>query len=132
MVVREKVTMGVLAVLLGALGWFALTISRQGLGTDAVWQMGVITIGVVVFSAIVAAVLIAGSARHRQVDERDGKVAMRSQGIRGFLYLGLSFLVLGVSVGEGNYAIANAMFLAILGIEIVSGLIMLVLYRASA
>ncbi|GGY46935.1 hypothetical protein [Parvularcula lutaonensis] len=132
MVVREKVTLAVLAVLVATGAWFAQEVRARGLAAETGWQMLAVTLAIIVASAVLAGGIVALGPKARQVDERDNRIALMSQSFRGFLYLGLSFGVLGLAVGNGNYALANGIFLAILGIEIVSGLVMLVLYRTSA
>lgn len=132
MVVRERVTAVVVIALIGVALWFGSTVRTEGLGAETGWQMLAATLAVIVVSGALAGAVVAAGPKARQVDERDNRIALRSQSLRGFLYLALGFGVLGLAIGNGDYRLANGMFLAILGIEIVSGLAMLVFYRASA
>lgn len=131
MVQRERVTVAVLAVLVAVGGWFASVVRQDGLGANHSAAIIGAVVAIAVLSAALAA-LAAATGGSRRVDERDHRVAMMSQTIRGFFYLGLSFGVLGLLWSAGQYALVNGIFLAILAIEIVSGIIMLALYRVSA
>ena len=132
MVMRERVTLAVLAVLGTAAVFYGRLILEQGLGAETGRQMAVTAIAIIVGTIVLATWAAATGAKTNRVDERDNRVALKSQVFRGFLYLSLSFGMLGIAVGEGNYSLANALFLAILAIEIVSGVVMLALYRFSA
>ncbi|NNU15809.1 hypothetical protein HK107_05680 [Parvularcula sp. ZS-1/3] len=133
MVMREKVTAGVLAVLVVLAVWFGFEIMARGIEASTGWQMLVAVLVFVMLSGGIAAVIaLSGRSKTQQVDERDNRIALQAQSLRGFLYLALSFLVLGLAIGNGDFGLANRLFLAILGIEIVSGLGMLILYRISA
>lgn len=133
MVMRERVAAAVVLVLMGVGGWFAFRVLGDGLSAGSGREMLVAAAAIVVLTAVAAGVAaLTGRGAGRQVDERDNRIALRSQVVRGFFYLVLAFGLLGLAVGDGDIARANAIFLAILGIEIVSGLVMLALYRVSA
>jgi hypothetical protein len=129
MVVREKVTLAVLIALVLSGLWFGRMVWSRGLEADLAGEMLMVLLAFIAVTAICAGLLALIGGRGRQVDERDGKVALRAQGLRGFLYLALSFGVLGLAVGTGQHALANGVLLAVLLIEAVSGLVMLALYR---
>jgi hypothetical protein len=132
MVVREKVTLAVLIALMISAGWFGRIVWSRGLEADLGGDMLVVLLAFIAVTAVCAALLALIGRKSRQVDERDGRVALRAQGLRGFLYLALSFGVLGLAIGQGQHALANGMLLAILLIEVVSGLVMFALYRLNA
>ncbi len=131
---RERVTAVVTMILMAVGAWFGLQLMEAGSmaapANGAILTAVIaITMLTIVFAGIAAAI---GGNKGAQIDERDRRLTLNSQVFRGFLYLALSFAVLGLAVGDGNYALVNGMFLAILGIETVSGLVMLALYRMSA
>ncbi|MCQ8183864.1 hypothetical protein [Parvularcula maris] len=132
MVAREKVALAVLVALLVSGVWFARLVASRGLGADLAPQMLTMLLVFIVVTAVCAALIALLGPKARQVDERDGRVALTAQSLRGFLYLALSFAVLGIAIGRGEHALANAMLLAVLSIEVVSGLVMLALYRRNA
>jgi Kef-type K+ transport system membrane component KefB len=132
MVVREKVTLAVLMALVVCGVWFGRIVWSRGLETDLGGEMLMVLLAFIAVTAISAALLALIGRKGRQVDERDGRVALRAQSLRGFLYLALAFGVLGLAIGQGQHAFANGMLLAILLIEVVSGLVMFALYRRNA
>ncbi|MEM9839925.1 MAG: hypothetical protein AAF830_12340 [Pseudomonadota bacterium] len=133
MVQRERVTLAVVAVLIAVGAWFAQKVLGQGLAESTGGAMLTAVIAITVLTSIFAGIAAAvGAGKGKEIDERDTRLTLRSQVVRGFFYLCLAFGVLGLSVAAGDFAMANGIFLAILAIEIVSGVIMLALYRFSA
>jgi len=132
MVMRERVTIVVVLVLLAVGGWFASSVRRTGLEAETGSLLLHAAIAISVLTAIFAGIAAATTGNKGRVDERDHRIAARSQMIRGAFYLCLSFGVLGILIGNGHWSLVNAMFLSILAIEIISGVIMLTLYRFSA
>lgn len=131
MVMRERTALGAVLVLGLVGGWFASVIWQEGLATDAGMRIFIAGIAIVVLMVPVAIVMVLGG-RGRKVDERDHRIALMSQTFRGYLYLILSFGLFGLAMASGDNALMNAIFLAVLGIEIISGLVMMALYRFSA
>ena len=130
MVVRERVTVAVVLVLMIIGGWYVTMVLSRGLGTNTLGEMALAAVGIMVLTSIFAGVAaLSGGRKGQQIDERDHRVTFRSQMIRGFFYLALSFGLLGKAIADGNYTMANTIFLVIIGIEIISGMIMLMLYR---
>ena len=132
MVARERVTMAVVVVLAAVGGWFATVVAGEGLSADTGGTLLTAVIAITVLTSILAGIAAATSSHAGRVDERDHRIAARSQMVRGFFYLALCFGVLGLLLGEGQWAFVNGIFLAILAIETISGLIMLALYRLNA
>ena len=131
MTMRERMTGGVVLVLAVVGAWYLWEVrARGGLAGTPGTSLFVAALAITVLTTLVAAlVTLTGS---RTVDERDRQVTLRAQVVRGYLYLGLGFGVLGIAYARGDGALAAGMFLAILGIEIASGLVMLGLYRRAA
>lgn len=132
MVVRERVTIAVVLVLIAVGAWFGQGIWQNGLESSGGREMVIAAVAITVLTSVFAGVAALAGGGSQRVDERDRDVTFKSQVFRGFLYLSVCFGVLGIAAGQGDFRTANALFLAILGIEIVSGLVMLVLYRFSA
>ena len=132
MVIRERVTIAVLLVLIGVGGWFAQGIWQGGLESSGGQELLIASVAIAVLTSIFAGAAALMGGGSQRVDERDRDVMFKSQVFRGFLYLSVCFGLLGLAVGAGDYRTANALFLAVLAIEIVSGLVMLALYRISA
>jgi len=130
---RERITGAVVLVLAAVGGWFAWQLSSSGgLTQPAGGSIFLAVFAITVLTAIGAALAALVGRGRTRVDERDHRIALRAQFVRGFLYLALAFALLGLAMMSGNALLANVIFLAILGIEIVSGLVMLALYRMSA
>ena len=126
---REKTTIGVVLVLLAVGGWFVWhLVEAGGIGASQGGAMLVAVVAITVLTAI-AAGAVALISGEQKPDERDHQIALKSQMVRGYLYLALAFGLFGVTLGRVDPAVSNAMFLAILFVEIVSGLLMLILYR---
>ena len=131
MTMQERVTAAVVVVLMLVGGWFGWTLwSAGGLWTARVDLM----IAAVFFIAVLSAVLAAAAALmgEQRVDERDRKITFQAQGLRGYLYLVLAYAALVGAIVQGAGLLANALFAAILAIELLSGLVMLALYRRAA
>ena len=125
---QERVTGAVVVVLALVGAWFAWTLWSGGSLDEP--RLGAM-IGAVVLLALLSSIAagaaaLAGSGR---VDERDRKVAVRSQAVRGYFYLVVTYGALAYAVMQGSGVLANGLFLAILAVELVSGLVMLALYR---
>ncbi|MEE4211675.1 MAG: hypothetical protein V2I43_20705, partial [Parvularcula sp.] len=67
-----------------------------------------------------------------KADERDRRVASTSQAVRGTLYLSVVLMLCAWAAMSGQHTLANLLFVLVLGFEIVSGLVMLLLYRCTA
>lgn len=133
MTMRERLTAAVLPVLIGAAAWFAWRLrAAGGLDASAGTDIAIAAVAIGLLTALLGGVVAATAGKRRRVDERDHRIALRAQVFRGSLYLSLSFGLLGLALASENYALMNGLFLAILGIEIVSGAAMLVLYRLPA
>ncbi|MEM1379875.1 MAG: hypothetical protein AAGH41_04535 [Pseudomonadota bacterium] len=133
MVQRERVTLAVMVVLIAVGAWFANTVFDRGLAESTGGAMLKATIAIAILTTVLAGFAAAlGAGKGKEIDERDSRIALRSQVVRGFFYLCLTFGVLGLAVSDGNFVLANGLFLAVLAIEITSGAVMLALYRVSA
>jgi len=132
MVIRERVTIAVILVLTGVGAWFAQGIWQGGLESSGGQKLLVASVAIAVLTSIFAGAAALMGGGSQRVDERDRDVMFKSQVFRGFLYLSVCLGMLGLAAGAGDYRTANALFLAVLAIEIVSGLVMLALYRISA
>ena len=132
MVMRERMTLAVVLVLIAVGGWFTAVVMERGLGAPLGPEFLTAVIACAVLTAVAGGIAGAvGRDKGRQVDERDTRLTLKAQVLRGYLYLILGFGVLGIALAEGQHALANGMFLAIVGIEVLSGLVMLALYRFS-
>lgn len=130
MVMRERVTLAVVVVLIAVGAWYAQTVFERGLAESAGGAMLKAVFAIAVLTSIFAGIAAAiGGRKGSEIDERDTRITLRSQVVRGFFYLCLGFGLLGLAVSDGNFALANGIFLAILAIEVTSGLVMLALYR---
>lgn len=130
MTLREQITVFVVLVLIGALAVFLGFVDRAGgFSAGLSPEIGWTVITITVLSAFGAGAIRLRQRRGALADERDGRVGFLAQVMRGYLYLGALFLCLGYAIAVGDNILANALFVTILGIEIVSGLAMLVLYR---
>lgn len=131
MTMRERVTWAVVAVLALVGGWFVLGLrSADSLAGMRLGSM----IGAVVMLAILTSIGagVAALIGNRSVDERDHAIALKSQGVRGYFYLVLAYGVLFYAIAQGDGLLANGLFAAILGIELIAGLVMVFQYRRSA
>lgn len=133
MVMRERVTVAVVFVLIGFAIWFGSVVASRGLGAETGGELIIAVVGITLLTSIGAALAAGlGGARAARVDERDRRVALQSQTIRGFFYLLITFGLAALAFRDGNFVLVNTLFLAILCVEIISGVIMLVLYRNTA
>ena len=123
---QERMTGGVMVALALTGLWFAMQIQDDGLAAPHLGAM----IGAVVLLAIVSSVLAGlAAALGGRTDERDRRVAVNAQAVRGYFYLIATFGVLAYAVWEGLHGLANGLFLTVIGIELIAGAVMLALYR---
>jgi hypothetical protein len=130
MTYNEQITVFVVLVLMAALAAFLGAVeSAGGFSAPLTPKIGWTVLSITVLSAFDAAAIRLRQKRGAVADERDGKVAFLAQTLRGYLYLGVLFLGFGYAIFAGHNLLANGLFVAILAIEIISGLALLVLYR---
>ena len=133
MTMRERMTGAVLLALCGVAGWFCWQLFEgDGLTRTPPGDIFLAVGGIVVLTSLFAGLAAATAGEGRRVDERDHQVAGWAQAIRGYFYLIITFGVLAYALLADERLMANLLFLAILGSEIVSGLVMLALYRRAA
>ena len=123
---QERVTGAVMIALAFTGVWFAMQVQEGGLAAPA---LGAI-LGAVILLAIGSSVLAGlAAALGGRTDERDRRVAVNAQAVRGYFYLVAVFGVLAYALWSGLNELANALFLTMIGIELVAGAVMLMLYR---
>lgn len=127
---QERMTAAVTLVLIVVGAWFVAELrSAPSLAQPLIGAM----IGAVVLTALLAGVAAGAVALlGGRTDERDRRIAVGAQAVRGYFYLILVYAGLGYAIFAGLGPLANGLFAAILTTEILSGLLMLVLYRRAA
>ena len=123
---QERVTGAVMVALALTGVWFAMQVQDGGLTAPHVGAM----IGAVVLLAVASSVLAGvAAALGGRTDERDRRVAVNAQAVRGYFYLIATFGVLAYALWAGLNELASGLFLAVIGIELAAGAVMLALYR---
>ena len=133
MTMRERMTGAVVLALFGVGAWFTWQLISAG--GPVASPSGTILLavgGIIVLTSLFAGLAAATAGPGQRVDERDEGIAVWSQAVRGYFYLVIAFAVLGFAMLTGQRTLANLTFIAILASEIVSGLVMLALYRRAA
>ena len=121
-----------LAWIYGGYAWSLYQGGGFGAGTTGVMMAAIAGFVIVIVAAHIAAAILSPSSAGEGEDERDRRIEMKADGLGGLVLGATTVFALGVALFEGEYLIANTLFLGLAASEIVKNLYQVFLYRRSA
>ncbi len=121
-----------LILIFGGYAWSLYEAGSFGAGTTRMMFFSIVTFVVVLIVAHIAVAIVAPKSANEAADERDRRIDLKAEEAGSFILHCAVLYALGAALIEGNYLLANILFLGLALSGIVKALCQVFLYRRSA